>query len=307
MRISIAFIMVSLVLLLLSLRAVWGQNHVEYMIRINKQGSAAWTIRLTGTNISASLETLVEFRNRVVALVEAAKSKTERDMVAPNETMSVMSTFSGSYVAVEYSFQWINFSKTEDTRIIVGDVFQVQGFFVQLYGDGEVRMIYPSEYIAKAVSPSPSERNDSLQTLGWPGTEDFNAGGANIVLEGNSHALGFLGVLWENVVPVVSLTILVTGSSLGFYFFRQRGRKQLGVAKAPEIHGLPQLETDEEKTVKLLQASGGSLYQSAITDYCKFSRAKTSQLLSILENEGTVRRIKKGRDKIVVLIEQDKK
>ena len=49
---------------------------------------------------------------------------------------------------------------------------------------------------------------------------------------------------------------------------------------------------------------GGSVNQSIIAERCQFSKAKTSQLLSALEQKGVVIRHKKGRDKIVILAQQ---
>jgi uncharacterized membrane protein len=46
--------------------------------------------------------------------------------------------------------------------------------------------------------------------------------------------------------------------------------------------------------------------QSEITEQCRFSKAKTSQLLSDLEGRGIITRYKKGRDKIVSLKERVK-
>jgi uncharacterized membrane protein len=60
-------------------------------------------------------------------------------------------------------------------------------------------------------------------------------------------------------------------------------------------------ETDEEKIMKILKAGGGTVRQSMITDQCRFSKAKTSQLLTSLEQRGVIIRVKKGRDKIVSL------
>jgi uncharacterized membrane protein len=67
---------------------------------------------------------------------------------------------------------------------------------------------------------------------------------------------------------------------------------------------VPIVESEEGKILRALQASGGSAYQSAITDQCRFSKSKTSQLLTALEKRGVVIRYKKGRDKIVTLTEQ---
>jgi len=77
-------------------------------------------------------------------------------------------------------------------------------------------------------------------------------------------------------------------------------------ARTIEPGGLLGLVSDEEKAVKLIKSSGGSLHQSAITDQLGFSKAKTSQLLTVLEHKGVIRRFKRGRDKIVVLVQESK-
>ena len=64
------------------------------------------------------------------------------------------------------------------------------------------------------------------------------------------------------------------------------------------------MENDEERTVKLIRSSGGVCINPPSTDQLGFSKAKTSQLLAVLERKGVIRRYKKGRDKIVVLLEK---
>lgn len=310
MKIRFLIFMICLALVLIPYGIVYGENRVEYTIQINSDGSAAWIIKQTGINITASTDTFVEFTNRIMLLVEAAKNKTGREMTANEDTLSMTFTSipDSSYDIVEYRFYWENFSKIENVSIVIGDVFQVQDFFLQLYGDGEVYMTYPSEYIVEElVSPTPSQRNDSLQILGWPGTEDFDNGGVSIILREKSVSSGFFEVLGPYAFPIVGLVVLASGFSIGFYMYRRRKQKETKIVEMPEFPSPFGVESDEEKTVKLLKSSGGSLYQSAITDRCGFSRAKTSQLLAVLEGKGIVRRYKKGRDKIVVLIEQDKK
>jgi uncharacterized membrane protein len=66
------------------------------------------------------------------------------------------------------------------------------------------------------------------------------------------------------------------------------------------------VETEEGKILKLLKSSSGSLRQSAIVEQCRFSKAKTSQLLALLEKKGIITRYKNGRDKIVNLTERVK-
>ena len=64
--------------------------------------------------------------------------------------------------------------------------------------------------------------------------------------------------------------------------------------------------SEEDKVLKLLKSYGGSMRQSEITEQCRFSKAKTSQLLTALEKKGSITRYKSGRDKIVTLKERVK-
>jgi len=113
--------------------------------------------------------------------------------------------------------------------------------------------------------------------------------------------------LQENAIVIAGLLTATVGSSIGFYVFRRHRKKEREIVEVPELPTPLGIESAEDKIVKLLRSSGGSLYQSAIVDQCKFSKAKTSQLLAVLENKGIVSRYKKGRDKIVTLVEKDEK
>ena len=84
-------------------------------------------------------------------------------------------------------------------------------------------------------------------------------------------------------------------------------RRKTSQSKSMVIPAEPaEVETEEGKILKLLKLSGGSMRQSAIVDQSRFSKAKTSQLLTVLEKKGTITRYKKGRDKIVNLTERVK-
>jgi len=286
---------------------VYGQSSTEYTIQVQNDGSAAWTITQTGTQIQSSIDTLIQLRNRVVSLVEAAQNMTQRAMAADENEFSLSSNFSGSYVTVEYRFYWQNFSRIENTSIIVGDLFQVKNFFDQLYGDGQIYLRYPPEYVVQQASPTPYKRDDSLHTLMWLGTTDFVEGQSTIILKEQPPASGFMDAIGQNVLIIASLIVLAVGSSMTVYMFKRRKRKRTREALTSEQSAFPEIESDEDKIVNLLKSSTKGLYQSAIAEQFRFSRAKTSQLLTALENKGVVKRQKKGREKIVVLIQQNGK
>jgi uncharacterized membrane protein len=294
--------MILLVLLAVPYGTVLGASQPGYAIQIGNDGSATWTVtQILGVN--SSIETLETLQNRITLLVNASESVTGRAMAASVDSLTF--TASGSYVEAEYEFQWENFSKVKGEQIIIGDVFQVPDFFSQLYGDMAVYMSYPPEYVVVGtVQPPPSTQNGSIQLLSWLGTKDFN-GDTRIVLAEISATTGFWGSLEEDVVLIAILAAIAAGS-VGFYVLRYNKKKKMMARETAQPGSLPVMESDEEKALKLIKSSGGSLHQSAITDHLGFSKAKTSQLLTVLEHKGVIRRYKRGRDKIVVLVEENK-
>jgi len=138
------------------------------------------------------------------------------------------------------------------------------------------------------------------------GTNDLTSELPIIILKEKTSTSGFLEFLQQNSILIVSLVAIASGSSIGFYTFKRHKKREKEMAKRPEFPSPLRIESDEEKIVKLLKSSGGSLYQSTIVDECKFSKAKASQLLAALEDKGIVNRHKKGRAKIVTLVEKDK-
>src|SRR3990172_4844886 len=108
---------------------------------------------------------------------------------------------------IEYKMQ-INLDSSADWTITkVSDInatIDVEGFFSQLYGDGAIRIIYPSEYSIQSVSPVPNERDDSGQTLGWFRTQDFINGEPNVTLKNNPPTSVDVGSQLYIIVGLIS-------------------------------------------------------------------------------------------------------
>jgi len=278
-------------------------HQLEYTIEVHSDGSAAWSIEQKGIGVQPSFDIFFE---NVTVLVNLAKERTQRDMSAERFVMNV--NFSGSYRLVKYQFCWNGFAQIEDSRIRIGDVFEVEDFFAYLYGDGEVYVKYPPENVVESVSPAPHEQDPSVPMLKWYGIEDFRIGEPKIVFGREKAAFGFMDIIKQNALMIGSLIALVGVSSVSVYYFKLRKRemKEVVSAGAPAPPTILGIEDDEERVVKLLQAGGGSLYQSTIADNCGFSRAKASKLLAAMEKKGRVRRVEKGREKVVTLIEVTK-
>ena len=287
-----------------------GQSTVQYQIMINNDSSATWTITVV-TNINATVDSWSGFLQRITTLVSACANVTGRAMeIDPNSPQ--LETMIGTQDKITtYTFAWENFSVIQNGEIKFGDVFKVTDFFSQLlYGDGDLQISFPPTYTVNSVSPLPDQQIGN-QTLHWYRTQDFISGKPSVTLtlvspKGSSSP----GSLTGSSLPLIQVVgaVLVTAvavSLLSFYFTRRsRGEKANASTIVPAV--VDAFESDEDEVLRLLRSSGGSLNQSDIAERCRFSKAKTSQLLSALEARGVVRRYKKGRDKIVNFNEQAK-
>lgn len=305
LRIPVAlFIALTFILLMASSGGAQAQTYTQYKIQLNSDGSASWTItQVSGLN--GTVDTFAGFQQKAAALVDAAATQTQRSMGVDDDSFQTSTTITSSdSKTAEYMFTWLNFSQTENGQLIVGEVFGVSGFFNQLYGDGALQINYPANYTLKSVTPTPDERDDSTQTLQWLGTQFFVAEHPNIVLipKGQVSANSFQ----QPYLLIGAVSAVIAAAAVAGWLLLANRRHKQNSKQLPAASNVALLETEEEKVIKVLRSNGGSAYQSAITEQCRFSKAKTSQLLTALEAKGVVQRHKKGRDKIVNLNEQAK-
>jgi hypothetical protein len=289
----------ALVLLLMPLYGARCQNYIEYKVQIHGDKSADWTItRVSGIDTDIDV---AGFQERVITLIDAAANAIQREMAVDENSLQMIDDISWETQSRKtvYAFKWQNFSIAENGKITFGDVFRVADFFGQLYGHGALQISYPPTYSIVSVSPRPDDRDDAVQTLKWLGTEYFINGEQEVVLVDKSQSMSGD---WGQQYAIIGLILAVAVASplASVYTFRRR-KSKARVAATVTLVGVPLIESDEEKIIKLMRSSGGKMRQSAITEQCRFSKAKTSQLLSALEQKGVVTRYKRGRDKIVTL------
>ena len=294
-----ACLIICTLLLLLMVHQAQAQNYYEYKVQIRSDGSADWTI-MQFSNANATVDSWDMFQQKVFDLVDVASTLTHRSMSVDVTSLQIDTTVISDSKTTEYSFTWQNFTIIRGNELVLGDVFQVNDFFKHLYGDASFQLNYPSVFNVKSVSPAPYLQQDS--ELLWSRTQDLTSNAVNIVLvdviqtvPSNSN-----WQLYSVVIALSAAGILLVLS--GFYLNRRRKNNNTAAA----LEDVSPLVSEEEKVLRLLKSSGGSMRQSQITEQCRFSKAKTSQLLSLLEKRGNITRYKSGRDKIVTLKERVK-
>lgn len=293
-----------------------GQNaSIVYEIEINQDNSAVWTV-IQVQDINGTIDSWEGFQYKVGVLIDEARTQTQRQMVASEDSFQLSSRISKDTQSktTEYKFTWLNFSTTQNNKVIFGDIFKVPSFFLKLYGDGSLQIHYPYTYSITSISPEPNNQDNTTNNISWIRTQDFINGQPSITLitekfsptpnqniNFNNESIFFL-------IGIIIALIIITLVG-GYYLIKIRKIKKsiTSQPQMPKMNGtFSMLESDEEKIIKIIRTNQGTIFQSMITEQCNYSKAKTSQLLTALEKEGVVRRYKKGRDKIVILVDQDK-
>jgi uncharacterized membrane protein len=278
-----------------------GQNYFEYSIQIKSDSSAIWMItQFSSSNVT--IESFDVFQQKVFDLVDSAASITNREMTADENSLQINTTISLESKITEYSFVWLNFSIIKGNMLTFGDVFQVNNFFGQLFGDAALQLTYPSDFTINSIFPTPYERKDSADMMKWSRTQDLVTNRVSIVLSNNSQVGNATNNGWEFYAIVVAIISVGTVLSLAGFFIFKRRKNNASLANTIESP----IMSEEDKVLKLLKSFGGNMRQSEITEQSRFSKAKTSQLLTALEKKGSITRYMSGRDKIVTLKERVK-
>jgi DNA-binding MarR family transcriptional regulator len=281
-------------------------------IEVRDDGSASWLVQrktslLTDVDEALFFEYLNttsvdELSNNVHTMVDQASLATGRTMsVEGFEVRSTVSTTAfGEEGVLQYQFVWMGFAeKTSDDKIVVGDSLRGE---LDLSSNDALAVTYPVGYVPSFVYPSPDEAENSDRTLTWLGPSNFGAGEPVVLFEKGSTSL--IDVLRGNAFGFFMVGVAVATGFLGYFVgkrhFSKTDRSKFGVREQEQL-SLRGFEDDEQKVVKLLQAAGGRLYQSAIVEQCAFSKSKASALLSVMEKKGVITRKKSGREKIVTL------
>lgn len=290
------------------------ESHL-FSLQVYTNGSATYVFKRIFTLVTeddialfeqylSDFETLKEdllerFSKEASFMVERASSITNRTMDATNFNVSayVLLTITGYQGIIEYEFFWIGFASVDKDQIRIGDVFfEVRPFLLE---KEELNIHYPEGYTVSHVEPDPDYVSDKDRIVIWIGPKDFATGTPAITL--TRETSNFFQDL-QTYGLVIGLVVL--GASFFALFYRFRIRKR----RIEEREYIPspiwEVESEEDKIVKLLQASGGYLRQSMIAEKLGFSKSRASEILSAMEKKGLIKRQKKGREKIVILASQ---
>lgn len=226
------------------------------------------------------------------------------------------------------SFTWENFARTSDDSLVIDDVLETADgiWFDGLGSEMELRIIPPENYAVFDATQPP--RNGELR---WVGPQEFDEqtlvaefrgtssnGGNNQTDDPpeNSDAFGTFLVGGVALLALLALAVvLVWYRDDRFALILEEDDDESpppaeseGVSETPNESGAgtapgdeidEELLSDEERVERLLEANGGRMKQAQIVKETDWSNAKVSQLLSKMEDEGEINKLRIGRENLI--------
>jgi uncharacterized membrane protein len=261
-------------------------------------------------------------------LTRIGTNETGREMTARNFGRSASVDPGQSQGTVRMSFLWTNLARTDDERVVLSDVFD-GGFYI---GNGQTIVVERGPGLAfDTVRPTPDSRSvpDSLATsesVSWVGERSFNDSRPYAVLAPPStvdtdtagtgtppaeSGDGSFGPMALAAVVVIALAGAVAWRSGAVAAVLDDDEDDGGAAtETPQASPEPTIEDEEllsdtDRVIKLLEDNGGRMKQADIVDSTEWSKSKVSMLLSDMESDGDISKLRVGRENIISLVGEE--
>lgn len=314
----------------------WTNRHTRSLD--NESEQAAYETFADEFN-SEETELYTQFRETASQLTGLGADATGRSMNASNferrayvaETGDSGFTL-GTQGVVEMSFMWSNFTEQSSEQLRIGDVF-ANG--LSLGSDRRLVIEASDELQFVEVDPDPDSTSRSnlttSETIIWSGEREFGPYRPLVRLALSSpgpttpsstdttapptttaNAPGGAGggrslSLW---VPIGVVVLIVTGGAGGVWYLLRRSPPSHAESTAsgttetatePEPVEPEALLSDADRVKSLLEDHGGRMRQSAIVEATDWSKSKVSMLLSEMEDDDEITKLRVGRENIVSL------
>jgi len=316
-------------------------QNTTFHVRLYANGDAQWrvieTFNLTDANDTRAFEQLGErfvagnseenllpaFR----AASDGASTATGRDMALTNVSRDYeVEDGQGRLVL---SFNWTHFAAVSDGRLSLQDSFYMpDGTWLNELNEGQSLVISPPPGYVLTNSPQNSYIDSgNLRIDGGPSTT-FERGDLNIVYESDqNNGTSPGGPLQTRDFPLwtgVSLLLVVGLVAALLYLNDPNGFPAVGAGSTDSDGGdalVPEttagagasstddidaaLLSDEERVERLLTQNGGRMKQARIVKETGWSNAKVSQLLSSMDEEGRIDKLRIGRENLISFPDED--
>lgn len=318
-------------------------DRVNLDVGLEEDGSANWEIqyfvRLRTDNETQAFEDLMadvdanrsayidRFADRMNATVASAENETGRSMTATDFTVDATIQSTGNtYGVLTYTFTWTNFAQVSDETVTAGDA--LAGFYLD--DETTLQFTWPDGYQVTSVSPEPTSTSESA--ISWRGPLDFLEDQPSLDIEPvptttmttvTTSTTGTTtttetpgtgtptttseeaGAIWPWLIGGIVVLAILAGA---LWYWQGRGGSDGGdSASGDEAEGGPttELMSNEERVEEFLSNQGGRAKQQEIVDGLGWTEAKTSQVLSDMQEGDRIEKFRIGRENVVKLPDTD--
>lgn len=281
-------------------------------------------------------ETFLNFKERADRLTQEGTDLTGREMNATDFQRDATYQNISQEGVVEMSFRWDGFAHKDGDTVTVSDVFS--GGFVILE-DQTLRFERSDglrfESVPSAFPPDRTGSNDGnepSQWVEWEGPLEFSNGQPELVFTtpDNGTAGGQDeddGTVDEDgsdppeagdsdmMIPIAVMLFVVLSVGIGAVWYTMfRSRDEYSETVPPESPSDPavgqesgpdlqqeQFLSDEDRVLSLLEENGGRMRQVSIVEETEWSKSKVSMLLSEMEENDDISKLRVGRENIISL------
>ncbi|MFC4438399.1 MULTISPECIES: helix-turn-helix transcriptional regulator [Natrialbaceae] len=271
------------------------------------------------------------FTNQAEALTETGSEMTDREMEATDFNRSASPEHGlNTMGVVEMSFRWEGFAEVEDDRIVVGDVFRN----MYISEDQSIVIVPDGNLVFTEAEPDGEYTSNSLtdaSSITWNGEQEFLDERPRVVLQDADDVGGSgsgntgpsnSGTELSSVSVLLGIVVLTLGIGVAALWYRTQQSGDETTSAEPtetppaaasesepetdddaDTNVLPEDEllTDEDRVLKLIRKNGGRMKQVNIVEETGWSKSKVSMLLSEMESEGNISKLRVGRENIISL------
>jgi len=185
----------------------------------------------------------------------------------------------------------------------------------QEFAGSDLHLAYSQqEPVTTTTTPgTPTESKTTNQSGPGPG-QSPRGGENNAILWGGFFAIG-LGIAVVSVYMLSRRDADAFGGEAPPQGGPDAGRPPAGASQSPEQESTPEddsgdeineeLLSDEERVERLLEQNGGRMKQANIVKETGWSNAKVSQLLSVMEEDGQIDKLRIGRENLISFPDED--
>jgi len=312
-------------------------TNTTIVVELHASGDATWTISTvfdleTAEQTDAYRDLAASFEDGDEPALGLAtfEQAVDRATLVEDRRMSITdvnrTTASEQRVAngtgrLSVSFTWTNFARTDGDEMYVDDVLTAgNGVWLQGLGEGETLLLRPPPGFG-VLSANVDENAASIvsdASIRWTGPVSFDDTSLRTSFIGDGGTAeppsdGSSFPVW----PLGAAVVLAGGALVGYVLWRRdsapdtdddlspaepAGDSGTADADATGTEETPvdeELLSDEERVKHLLERNGGRMKQADIVDETDWSNAKVSQLLSTMEDEGEINKLRIGRENLI--------